>query len=155
MPTATAEPVVELKVYITGAVRNPGVYDIEQGSRLAQVVEAAGGATDDADLIVVNLAARVTDEEHWHIPRQGEVTQAPLAMVTTPQADSSGSQKININSATAEELVDLPEIGETLAQRIVDYREANGPFSSVDDLIEVRGIGSATLDAIRDLVKVR
>ena len=71
-PTATAEPVVELKVYVTGAVHTPGVYTLQQDSRLDEAIEAAGGATDDADLTAVNLAARVTDEQHWHIPRVGE-----------------------------------------------------------------------------------
>lgn len=148
-PTATAEPVVELKVYVTGAVRAPGVYALQQDSRLDEAIEAAGGAIDDADLTAVNLAARVTDEQHWHIPRVGEAARPP----PTEAAVSSG--KLDLNSASVSLLKSLPNIGDVKAQAIVSYRDANGPFASVDALLEVNGIGPATLEAVRDLVVVR
>ena len=149
LPAATSEAVVEMRVYLTGAVREPGVYVVGPESRLMDVIDAAGGAMADADLAAVNLAVRVRDEQHWHIPRQGDEAQAP------PTAGATSSGKIDINSAGGEQLESLPEIGKTLAQRIMDHRKANGPFSSVDGLLEVRGIGPATLDAIRDLVEAR
>ena len=149
MPTATVEPVVELNVYVTGAVRKPGVYALGQDSRLAQAIEAAGGATEDADLTAVNLAVRMRDEQHWHIPRVGEVARAPSAQAP------AASQKIDINSAPVELLKSLPNIGDVRAQAIVSYRTANGSFSSVDALMDVQGIGPATLEAIRDLVDAR
>ena len=134
LPTPTPASVAELKVYITGAVESPGVYAVDQGSRLAEAVEAAGGATQDADLTAVNLAVRVRDEQHWHIPRQGE----PAPVEQSAERDSAG--KIDLNSASVEELKALPGIGDVKAASIVAYRGANG---------------AATLRAIRDLVEVR
>ena len=139
----------EIKVYVTGAVVWPGVYAVEAGSRLEQAVEAAGGLTSDADPEAVNLAVRVEDEQHWHVPRAGESVRAPS------MGGSSASSKIDINSATATQLQTLPGIGAVKAQSIVDYRQANGPFSSVDDLLAVSGIGPATVESVRDLVDAR
>ena len=149
LPSATPSPESKPRVYISGAVRFPGVYSVHDGDRLAQVVEAAGGAVPDADLDVVNLAARVKDEDHWHIPRLGDSIQARVTQ------GSGTSTKIDVNSADAELLKSLPGIGDVKAQSIVDYRETNGPFSSVEGLLDIHGIGPATLDAIRDLVEVR
>ena len=146
LPTATAVP--EMRVYISGAVRSPGVYPVMEGDRLARVVEAAGGATEDADLAAVNLAARVEDKDHWHIPRLGETVA-----VATPQAGALAG-KVQINSADAEELASLPGIGPVRAEAIMRYREANGPFSSAEDLLAVSGIGPVRLEAIRDLIEV-
>ena len=116
---------------------------------LARVVEAAGGATEDADLGAVNLAARVADEDHWHIPRLGETAPAE-----TPPAGALAG-KVHINSADADELASLPGIGPVRAEAIMRYREATGPFSSAEDLLAVTGIGPVTLEAIRDLIEVR
>lgn len=149
LPTATPVIEVELKAYISGAVRSPGVYVIAEGERLSLLVEAAGGPVEDADLAAVNLAARVRDEDHWHIPYVGETVSAP------PVQQSVQPSVININSADEEVLKSLPGIGEVKAKAIIRYREANGPFTSVDDLLAVSGIGPATLDAIRDLVEAR
>ena len=149
LPTVTSAPKVELKVHVSGAVRNPGVYAIHEGDRLSHVIEAAGGATADADLAAVNLAVRVKDEDHWQIPRVGEAPQESARQGTTTTG------KIDINSAGVELLKTLPGIGEVKAQSIVRYRETNGPFASVEDLLDVRGIGPATLEALRDLVEAR
>ncbi len=147
-PPASRSPVA-LQVYVTGAVKDPGVYPLEDGDRLGQLVEAAGGATDDADLEAINLAALLRDEDHWHIPRIGE---API-VTTAGAANRLG--RIDVNSATSVQLEGLPGIGEVKARSIIQYRETNGPFASVDDLLAVGGIGPATLDAIRDLVDTR
>ena len=149
LPTATIAPLSEAKVYISGAVRNPGVYDVPEGGRLVEAVELAGGATEEADLTSVNLAVRVKGQDHWHIPTLGESVGAPSAQ------GAAGTARIDINSATAEELERLPSIGEVKARSIIRHRETSGPFSSVEDLLEVLGIGPATLDAFRDLVEVR
>lgn len=149
LPTATPASVAEAKVYVSGAVRSPGVYILPEGSRLAEAIEAAGGATEGADLTAVNLAARVSDEDHWHIPRAGET----LPAMSVQETGHTG--RIDINSADEELLKSLPGIGEVKAQSIIRHRKANGPFSIVEDLLDVSGIGPATLDAIRDLVDVR
>ena len=149
LPTATSEAIPILKVHISGAVQSPGVYEIEEGDRLEDVVAAAGGATADADLTSINLAVRVKDEEHWHIPGPGE---GPGPETTGGRTEDG---KIDLNSATVEDLMDLPGIGEVKAEAIVRYRTSNGPFSRVDDVTAVKGIGPATLEAVRDLVEAR
>ena len=152
LPTPT--PPSDVRVYVTGAVNEPGVHRVEEGARLADAVEAAGGAAPDADLVAVNLAMRVADEDHWHIPRIGEAV--PPSTTVPGSADSpGGSDKVDVNSASAEELETLPQIGEVRARDIVAHRDANGPFKTIEDLIEVSGIGPRTLDTIRDLIEVR
>jgi competence protein ComEA len=147
LPPLTAVP--ELKVYVSGAARQPGVYTLQPGARMAEAVQAAGGATQEADLSRVNLALRVRDEDHLHIPRVGEVlpTASPEGLV--------GKGLLDLNTATAAELEALPEIGKVTAQAIVDYRAKSGPFQRVEDLLKVPGIGPATLDKVRALVTVR
>lgn len=150
--TPTLPPVV---VYVSGAVQRPGVYTLPAGARLADALAAAGGASDQADLLLVNLARRLHDEEHIHIPRQGEATPAlPLPGVApvedTPRPATSG--KINLNTATLAELDSLPGIGPGYAQRIIDYRESHGPFRSIEEIQNVPGIGAATFARIKDLI---
>jgi competence protein ComEA len=117
-------PAGEIQVYVTGAVQHPGVYPLPDGSRWIDAVEAAGGATDDADLAGVNLAKRAEDEDQVSVPRIGEVVagavQAPL---------------VNLNVADEAELATLPGIGETRAQKIIQSRTTDGPFSQVEDLV--------------------
>jgi len=149
---APASTSAEIGVYVVGAVMKPGVYFLPQGSRVADALEAAGGPTDEADLVRVNLAKRVYDEEQIYVPRLGE-ENPPLP----PPSGSPGSQaggKININTATTAELDTLPGIGPVLAQRIVDYRKANGPFAAIEDIKNVRGIGDATFEEIEELIFV-
>ena len=152
LPTST--PPSDVRVYVTGAVNEPGVHRVEEGARLADAVEAAGGAAPDADLVAVNLAMRVADEDHWHIPRIGEAVP-PSTTVPGSAVSPGGSDKLDINSASAEELETLPQIGEVRARDIIAHRDANGPFNTIEDLIEVGGIGPRTLDTIRDLIEVR
>jgi len=150
-PVLASTP-AEVGVYVVGAVLNPGVYFLPQGSRVEDALEAAGGSTEEADLAWVNLAKRVYDEEQIYVPRLGE-ENPPLP----PPSGSSGGQaggKININTASAAELETLPGIGPVLAQRVVDYREANGPFAAIEDIKNVRGIGEATFEEIKELIFV-
>ena len=149
LPTPAAESRSELKVYITGAVANPGVYDALEGNRLEHVVGAAGGTTDTADLAAVNLAVRVQDEQHWHIPRVGETARPAQSTNVDEQ------RRIDLNVATVDDLKTLPGIGDVKAQAIVTYRTDNGPFQTIDSIVGVQGIGPATLASIRDLVEVR
>ena len=155
LPTST--PPSDVRVYMTGAVNVPGVHRVDEGARLADAVEAAGGAAPDADLVAVNLAMRVADEDHWHIPRMGEAAPPPTIQTTTgtTSRSSNGGSRLDINTASATELETLPQIGEVRAQAIVAHRDANGPFDTVENLVEVHGIGPGTLETIRDLIEVR
>ena len=142
LPTAT--PVPEIKVFVNGAVHRPGVYRVDPEERLEDVLALAGGLTRDADQSMVNPALRVNDEAHFFIPSLGEATpeSAPTPGI------------ININTATVEELQTLRGIGEQKAGDIVHYREENGLFSRVEDLLKVSGIGSKTLEDLRPLITV-
>lgn len=143
----TASTVV---VHVAGAVAAPGVYRLPVGSRVVDAVEAAGGTADGAQPDAVNLAAVLVDGERVYLPRLGEV--APV--VASPGGVEAPAGPLDLNRATAEQLDDLPGVGPATAAAIVAHRDANGPFSSVDDLADVRGIGPAKLAAIRDLVTV-
>lgn len=162
-PTPTAPP-TELVVYLTGAVRHPGVFSVPLGSRLVTVVEKAGGLAPEAAAEEINLAQPVTDGAHLHIPRRGD--RERLAALTAPGNPTTGSASprrspqgaevgvglVNLNSASAAELEKLPGIGPKTAHILVEDREKNGPFRSVDDLMRVKGIGPKKLEALRPLV---
>ena len=158
-PPAPTSPVVG--VYITGEVADPGVYIINEGSRLANLILIAGGPTDRADITAVNLAALLRDEQHWHIPaRDPAAAPLPAGLVASGQAAPSSSApspagKLNLNTADVDQLKILPGIGEVRAQAIVSHREDNGAFTSVDALLDVSGIGVATLESLRDFIEVR
>ena len=156
LPTATPPQSVEARVYVTGAVSAPGVYTVGPDSRLVDAIAAAGGATEEADLAAVNLAARVRDEQHWHIPRQGEARAPvqPAAGLASPVSGPGRSGKICLNSSSSEAFQALPRIGDVKAGLIVEYRDTNGAFTSVEQLLDVPQIGPATLDEIRELVEV-
>ena len=141
----------ESKAYVTGAVLRPGLYTIHEGDRLADLIDLAGGITEDADMQAVNLAVRVNDQEHWTIPKVGEPTVVPSNAASVEPT----TRKVDINAADAKLLETLPGIGETRAQAIVRYREEHGPFKRVDDIVAVPGIGSSTLEGLRDLVEVQ
>ena len=151
---------VELKVYVSGAVTNPGVYTLQAGARLVDALAAAGGATAEVDLVGVNLARRVQDEGHYHIPRVGEAQQAGAAADGAPgfspasDGPQQGNRPINLNTASLDLLVTLPGIGPAKARAIVEYRQRNGPFKSVDEIINVPGIGPSTYELIRPVVTV-
>jgi competence protein ComEA len=149
-PSLTPGPSsVQLAVYVTGAVLNPGVYYLPEESRVQDVLEAAGGPTVDADLDRVNLAQRVHDEDQIYVPEVGEED--------LPSRGGGLSQTllVNINTASAPELETLPGIGPVLAQSIVDYRQAHGPFGTVEEIMDVRGIGPGVFEDIRELITVR
>ncbi|HEX6332454.1 MAG TPA: ComEA family DNA-binding protein [Actinomycetota bacterium] len=149
----SAEPSV-LLVDVAGWVRHPGVYEFVAGARVVDAVEAAGGARPGAELQVLNLAAPLVDGTQIFVPKKGQVAPgaAPPAAGSAPGAAAGGL--VNVNMATAAELETLPGIGEVLAQSIVDHRTEHGPFTSVDQLVDVSGIGDATLEELRDLVTV-
>jgi competence protein ComEA len=149
---AAIRPVV---VDVRGAVETPGVYELPPGARTQDAIAAAGGLSEVADLSTVNLARRLRDGEvvtFFELPVPGNTP------VTSDNVSPAGSEasvpRINLNTATAEELDVLPGVGEVTAARIISYREQYGPFRSVDDLIHVEGISERTIDTFRDQVTI-
>jgi competence protein ComEA len=142
-PPADGQPV---EVYVTGAVQQPGVYSLTDGDRVVDALEAAGGPAADADLAALNLARRLRDEDQITVPQEGP----PAAGV----AGATAVAKIDINTATAQLLDSLPGIGEAYSKHIVDSRTADGPFTSVDDLLERDIIPRSTFEKIKDLITV-
>jgi competence protein ComEA len=142
-----------LLVHVTGAVRKPGIASLPAGSRVLDAVAAAGGLTEDADVSAVNLARPVADGEQLVVLRVGEAP--PPAAAADAQAGAEGSGGIvNLNTATQAELETLPRIGPALAQRILDWRQANGRFGAATDLLKVSGIGQKLFDGLKDRVTV-
>lgn len=162
-PSVTASSAVEAEIVAqaSGAVMSPGVYRLPPGSRIDDLVRAAGGLTTEADLDRVNLAAPLADGVRIWVPRQGEqevpevvagANGGPATGGGSPSsegADTGPAPVVNLNLATSAELEALPGVGPATAAAIVQHREQAGPFRSVDDLIEVRGIGEAKLEQIR------
>ncbi|MDQ7029115.1 MAG: ComEA family DNA-binding protein [Ardenticatenia bacterium] len=151
-PTPTPAP---LTVYVSGAVRRPGVYEIPSGSRVVDAVAAAGGLTDEAVPEAINQAAPLQDGVQVHVPSQEELSAgAHVAPPTNLSRPDEPGGAVNINTAGEDELEALPGIGPTLAARIVEYRTVNGPFTTVDELKQVKGIGDKLLERLRPYVTV-
>ena len=153
-PTQTPQPIL---VYVLGSVIQPGVYALGWDSRVQQAVLAAGGLSPNADPVRVNLAERVHDGQQLYIPALGEaapVLPTPGTAASSVSNSPQSGSRINLNTADAAALVALPGIGPTLSQRIVDYRQLNGPFAQIDDIKRVKGIGDAIFSQIRDLITV-
>jgi competence protein ComEA len=162
-------------VHVVGKVNKPGLYELDPGSRITDAIKAAGGAFSNADLENINLAERLIDGEQIYVAVKGV---SPLPKVSTvrgaERTSSVDSQKsdgghrdsgpaklstpgqgtVNINTAGLNELQRLPRIGPAMAQRIIDYRNKNGRFNSIEELDEVKGIGPATLEKLRPFVKL-
>ena len=145
-PTRTPGPVT---VYVSGAVAAPDVYQLPPGSIVRDAVDAAGGPTDQADLNVINLAASLGEGQQVRVPAVGEVL---LTDEGTDEAVVIGP--LNLNTASAAELEILPGIGPALAQAIVDYREAYGPFTDITQIQNVSGIGPAKFESLQGLITV-
>ena len=146
-PVTVATASTSLYVHVSGAVNAPGLYVLHADARVVDAVAAAGGLAEDAEAAGVNLARPVSDGEQVIVPRVGEAPAAGPAGVT---ADG----RVNLNSADEGALDTLPGVGPAIAGRIIEWREANGRFASVDDLLSVSGIGPKMLESLRDLVTV-
>jgi competence protein ComEA len=157
LPTATSLPTVTpgpLRVYVSGAVLVPEVYTLPAGSIARDAVNMAGGFTADAVREAVNLAQILQDGMHIHVPAVGEEALAPAVRGETISVPAGLDGLININVATQAELEQLPGIGPSLAQEIIDYRQAHGPFTAVDEILNVSGIGPVKFEQIKDLITV-
>jgi competence protein ComEA len=142
----------KIKVYVTGEVKHPDVYELDENSIVKDAIALAGGANENADLISINLAKKLSDGEEVIVPAKGSnsnVSTSNSNGTTTPNIG-----KININTATKEQLMTLPGIGEVKAQAIIDYRTKNGPFKSIHDIVNVSGIGEKTFEKIENLITV-
>ena len=140
-PRAASAVKAKLVVDVAGAVRRPGLYRLEQGTRIADAVAIAGGATARADIALVNLAAPLADGEQVVVPRRG----APAASAGA----ASPTAPVDLNTASLEQLDGLPGIGPTTAQKILDFRQAHGAFHSLEDLDAVPGIGPSRLAQLK------
>ena len=169
LPTPTPPP--QLKVYVSGAVAQPGVYSFQEEDRLQEAVQYAGGLLPDADASAVNMAALLEDEQHYHLPLIEETKSdetstkaasesshstttakdtSPTPNVATPSPDNP----VDINAASQKRLQLLPGIGEVRAEAIIQFRETYGPFGETSEVTSVPGIGPATFENIRHLITV-
>lgn len=157
--SAATEPQGSLLVHVAGAVNKPGVVSLPLGSRVFQAIDAAGGATPEAELSGLNLAEVLSDGVKVVVPVAGEAPNAapsPLEGSGAATGNSSGSTtKVNINTATLEELGTLPRVGPVTAQRILDWRKEHGAFASVDELDAIDGIGPKLMESLKELVTVQ
>jgi competence protein ComEA len=143
--TGTAsDDLSELTVHVAGSVVRPGLVRVPDGSRVADAVEAAGGANRNADLAAINLAAPLTDGSQVVVP----------AKVRAGGSAPFDDGKVHLNQASASELESLPGVGPVLAERIVSYRTEHGPFATVDDLLDVPGIGESKLASMREMIAI-
>lgn len=150
-PEAAATTLV---IHVAGFVVAPGVYTLPPGARVDDAIRLAGGPTAGADLDGLNLAAPVADGQRVYVPETGEVDPAAVPSVVATAPPDAPAGPLDLNLATAGQLETLPGVGPATAAAIVDDRDRNGPFASVDELDRVPGIGPAKLDALRDLVTV-
>lgn len=154
-----------MAVHVTGEVKKPGVVKIGEGSRIQDVIEAAGGLTENADISNVNLAYLVEDGMKIRIPSEkdeisdesyiSEDSGKGVILSDESEESSSSSSIVNINTASQTELEELPGIGPSISNRIVEYRQQNGKFKNIEDIKNVTGIGDSKFEKIKDLIKVK
>jgi competence protein ComEA len=156
VPTATAAPTATprpIRVYVSGAVREPAVVELPPGCILEEAIAAAGGARAEADLERINLALELQDQQHVYVPAQGEVGPPPV--ISGGSEGGGAGSLVNLNTADAAALETLPRVGPATAERIIAHREANGPFEAIEELQDVPGIGPATFEGLKDLITVQ
>ena len=146
----SAEPAPRLVVHVVGAVRRPGLYRLAHGARIDDALRRAGGATRRADLSLVNLAAPISDGTQVVVPKRAPPAPAAGSPPAAAEEAPAGGP-VHLNTATVEQLDELPGVGPVTAQKIVEYREQHGAFSSVDDLDAIPGIGPARLEQLREV----
>ena len=152
-----------MAVHVTGEVKNPGVVKIKEGSRIEDIIQAAGGLTENADITNVNLAYIVEDGMKIRIPSnsEGNVTEDYITedngkgVIMSEESSNSSNLIVNINTANEAELEQLPGIGPSISSKIVEYRNKNGKFKSIEDIKNVTGIGDSKFDKIKEYSKIK
>ncbi len=149
------EETSKIMVHIIGQIKKPGVLILDEGSRLIEAIEKLGGPLEDADLDAVNLAQKLNDEQKIYIPKKGEI-QIDGGVFPNGNMIGNGQQdsRININSCSKEELKTLPGIGDVISENIIEYREKNGGFKSIEEIKEVNRIGDKIFNDIKDRIKI-
>lgn len=143
-----------IRVYVGGEVAEPGIYTLDRGSRVADAIDSAGGVSRDGDPEQLQLAAVIADGDQIIVPLARPTPRASDDSTAATDEPAASSGLVDINSATAAQLEELPEIGPKLAERIIEYRTANGPFASVNQLVAIRGISERIVEILRPLVTV-
>jgi competence protein ComEA len=146
-----------IEIQVIGGVVRPGVYTLPEGSRVQDAITASGGLLAETDPNSINLVAKLEDGEQLVIPKgtniiEGTPANSPFTVMSTPGSNSSATDLININTATLTLLDNLPGIGPTTAQKIIDYRTLHGPFANIEEIMNVPGIGPATFDRLQKLI---
>lgn len=154
----------QLGVDVIGAVQQPGLYFFPPEARVNDAIKAAGGFAPDADRDAINLATRLKDEQQLRVPRindtlvsapTNQTTIPDMAVPAQPVGMTTATEQVDLNRADAATIATLPRIGPVMAQRIVDYRTTHGPFQSIDQLLDIDGIGAATIEALRNQVIIQ
>ncbi|MCP4357514.1 MAG: ComEA family DNA-binding protein [Chloroflexi bacterium] len=165
-PTAAPEPTGTpgpMRVYVNGQVAAPDVYELPPGSIVETAVTAAGGFTEEANTAVVNLAQPLQDGVQVYVPAQDEQVSAPANVVSEPASSADDGETavskpsgalVNINQATKDELDTLPGVGPSTAQKIIEHRDANGNFTTIEAIMDVSGIGEAKFNQMKELITV-
>ena len=145
----------DITAYINGEVKNPGVYKVKNESRVEDLVKISGGFTENADKYKLNLAKKLRDEDYIYVDKKNDVKTGIAAPQNSVSNGVGQNGKVNINTASKEELKTISGIGDVTAQKIIDYREKNGGFSTIEDLKKVGRLGDKTLEKIKDKIDVR
>jgi len=150
-----ASPKEEIVVHIKGEINKPGIYKLSRDSRLYELVEEAGGLTDRADIKNINLAIILRDQEDIYLPAIGEVVEGPQQQINQQRSPQQvANNKVRLNYASKEELKGLPGIGESIADRIIEYRNQKGSFKTIEEIKNVSGIGDKRFEDIKDRITV-
>ncbi|MCM3705229.1 MULTISPECIES: helix-hairpin-helix domain-containing protein [Cytobacillus] len=151
-----AEQVMQtMKADIKGAVKKPGVYEAKEGERVIDLLEKAGGLTEEADSTKINFALKITDEMVIYVPEEGEILEEALAVAGNVEVKGQqDSRKVNLNGADETELLTLPGIGPSKAAAIIEHRDTNGPFKNIEDLKLISGIGDKTFEKLKEHISV-
>jgi len=152
-PVDNGEERTSIVIDVKGAVLKPGVYEVPQDARVYEAIQEAGGLSEKADELSVNLASSLQDGMVVYIPIKGETKENPF--ISQNVAEDPSQKKVNINLATSEELQTLTGIGPSKAESIISYREEQGPFTKIEDLLEVTGIGDKSFEKLREEITVK